>query len=99
MGLTAWPLRVPSWPTRIIKLAWVGTCTDNADIHDATAELRSAGMEVLLEPEVDDSGNAWVHSPGGLEQFDQVAGGVLQQGLRAAGSADDVVAEPAAGGA
>jgi hypothetical protein len=31
------------------------------DIHDATAELRSAGMEVLPKPEVDDSGNAWVH--------------------------------------
>jgi glyoxylase I family protein len=31
------------------------------DIHAATAELRSAGVEILLESEVDDSGNAWVH--------------------------------------
>ena len=38
-------------------------------------------------------------SPGGLEQFDHVAGGVLQQDLGAARSGDDVVAEPAAGGA
>jgi catechol 2,3-dioxygenase-like lactoylglutathione lyase family enzyme len=103
---------------RIIKLAWVGTRTDNAeptvaffrdvlglpleldrtgfwmlklpdgskvevfgpdsainrhfttgpvagflvdDVHAATAELRSAGMEILYESGVDDSGNAWVH--------------------------------------
>jgi catechol 2,3-dioxygenase-like lactoylglutathione lyase family enzyme len=103
---------------RIIKLAWVGTRTDNAeptvaffrevlglrleldlpgfwvlklpdgskaevfgsdsavnrhfttgpvagflvdDVFGATAELRLAGVEILLEPEVDDSGNAWVH--------------------------------------
>ena len=103
---------------RIIKLAWVGTRTDNAeptvaffrevldlplelerpgfwmlklpdgskleifgpdnpinrhfttgpvagflvdDVHGAAAELRSAGVEILLESEVDDSGNAWVH--------------------------------------
>ena len=102
---------------RIIKLAWVGTRTDNAeatvaffrdvlglrleveqpgfwmlklpdgskvevfgpdspinrhfttgpvagflvdDIHDATLELRSAGVEILYESGVDDSGNAWV---------------------------------------
>src|SRR5919198_4140421 len=31
------------------------------DVEAATAELRSAGVEILLEPEVDDSGNAWVH--------------------------------------
>jgi catechol 2,3-dioxygenase-like lactoylglutathione lyase family enzyme len=103
---------------RIIKLAWVGTRTDNAeptvaflrevldlplelndpgfwmlklpdgskvevfgpdsainrhfttgpvagflvdDVQGAAAELRSAGVEILLESEVDDSGNAWVH--------------------------------------
>jgi catechol 2,3-dioxygenase-like lactoylglutathione lyase family enzyme len=103
---------------RIIKLAWVGTRTDNAastvaffrevlglsleldepgfwmlqlpdggkvevfgpdnpvnrhfttgpvagflvdDVHGAAAELRSAGVEILLESAVDDSGNAWVH--------------------------------------
>jgi hypothetical protein len=38
-------------------------------------------------------------SPGGLEQLDHVAVRVLQQDLGAAGSGDDVVAEPAAGGA
>jgi catechol 2,3-dioxygenase-like lactoylglutathione lyase family enzyme len=31
------------------------------DVHAAVAELRSAGVEILLESEVDDSGNAWVH--------------------------------------
>src|SRR5215218_10906451 len=36
---------------------------------------------------------------GGLEQLDHVAGGILQQNLGAARAADDVVAEPAAGGA
>jgi catechol 2,3-dioxygenase-like lactoylglutathione lyase family enzyme len=31
------------------------------DVHEAVAELRSAGVEILFESEVDDSGNAWVH--------------------------------------
>ena len=31
------------------------------DVRDATAELRSAGVEILCESGVDDSGNAWVH--------------------------------------
>jgi catechol 2,3-dioxygenase-like lactoylglutathione lyase family enzyme len=31
------------------------------DIQAATAELRSAGVEILFESELDDSGNAWVH--------------------------------------
>jgi catechol 2,3-dioxygenase-like lactoylglutathione lyase family enzyme len=31
------------------------------DVLDAATELRSAGVEILLEPETDDSGNAWVH--------------------------------------
>jgi hypothetical protein len=31
------------------------------DVHAATAELRSAGLEILFESGVDDSGNAWVH--------------------------------------
>jgi catechol 2,3-dioxygenase-like lactoylglutathione lyase family enzyme len=103
---------------RIIKLAWVGTRTDNAeptvaffrdvlglrlelehegfwmlqlpdgskvevfgptspinrhfttgpvagflvdDVEAAAAELRSAGVELLLDPAADASGNAWVH--------------------------------------
>jgi catechol 2,3-dioxygenase-like lactoylglutathione lyase family enzyme len=31
------------------------------DVFAATDELRSAGVEILLEPELDRSGNAWVH--------------------------------------
>jgi catechol 2,3-dioxygenase-like lactoylglutathione lyase family enzyme len=31
------------------------------DVQDAIAELRSAGVEILLVSAVDDSGNAWVH--------------------------------------
>jgi catechol 2,3-dioxygenase-like lactoylglutathione lyase family enzyme len=31
------------------------------DVFSATAELRSAGVEILLEPQTDDSGNGWVH--------------------------------------
>jgi catechol 2,3-dioxygenase-like lactoylglutathione lyase family enzyme len=31
------------------------------DVHDAAIELRSAGVEILLGPEVDESGIAWVH--------------------------------------
>ena len=31
------------------------------DIEAAAAELRSAGVEILLGPEADDRGNAWVH--------------------------------------
>jgi catechol 2,3-dioxygenase-like lactoylglutathione lyase family enzyme len=119
---------------RIIKLAWVGTRTDNAeptvtffrdvlglrlelehpgfwmlklpdgskvevfgpdsainrhfttgpvagflvdDIQDAAAELRSAGVEILLESEVDASGNAWVHfraPDGNIYEFTQDPG-------------------------
>jgi catechol 2,3-dioxygenase-like lactoylglutathione lyase family enzyme len=119
---------------RIIKLAWVGTRTDNAeptvaffrdvlglpleldrpgfwmlklpegskvevfgrdtdvnrhfttgpvagflvdDVHAATAELRSAGVEILFESGVDDSGNAWVHfraPDGNIYEFTQDPG-------------------------
>jgi catechol 2,3-dioxygenase-like lactoylglutathione lyase family enzyme len=119
---------------RIIKLAWVGTRTDNADatvaffrdvlglrlelerpefwmlklpdgskvevfgadsavnrhfttgpvagflvddIRDATAELRSAGVEILFESGVDDSGSAWVHvraPDGNVYEFTQDPG-------------------------
>jgi catechol 2,3-dioxygenase-like lactoylglutathione lyase family enzyme len=31
------------------------------DVQAATGELRAAGVEILLEPEIDDSGNAWAH--------------------------------------
>jgi hypothetical protein len=31
------------------------------DINAASAELRSADVEILYESGVDDSGNAWVH--------------------------------------
>jgi len=31
------------------------------DVAAATAELRAAGVEVVYESGVDDSGNAWVH--------------------------------------
>jgi catechol 2,3-dioxygenase-like lactoylglutathione lyase family enzyme len=31
------------------------------DVQAATAELRAAGVEILFESGVDDSGNAWVH--------------------------------------
>ena len=119
---------------RIIKLAWVGTRTDNAeptvaffrdvlglrleldqpgfwmlklpdnskvevfgpdspinrhfttgpvagflvdDIRAATAELRSAGVEILFESGVDDGGNAWVHfraPDGNIYEFTQDPG-------------------------
>ena len=44
------------------------------DIQTATAELRSAGVEILFESSVDDSGNAWVHfraPDGNLYEFTQ----------------------------
>lgn len=31
------------------------------DVFAATEELRAAGTEIVLEPELDDWGNAWVH--------------------------------------
>jgi catechol 2,3-dioxygenase-like lactoylglutathione lyase family enzyme len=31
------------------------------DVHSAAGELRSAGVEIVLDPEVDEHGNAWVH--------------------------------------
>ena len=39
-----------------------GFLVDN--VQDAAAELRSAGVEILFESPVDDSGNAWVHFRG-----------------------------------
>jgi glyoxylase I family protein len=119
---------------RIIKLAWVGTRTDNAeatvaffrdvlglrleleqpgfwmlklpegskveifgpdsdvnqhfttgpvvgflvdDIQAAATELRSAGVEILYESGVDESGNAWVHfraPDGNIYEFTQDPG-------------------------
>ena len=47
------------------------------DIQDATAELRSAGVEILYESGVDDSGNAWVHfraPDGNIYEFTQDPG-------------------------
>jgi catechol 2,3-dioxygenase-like lactoylglutathione lyase family enzyme len=47
------------------------------DVLGATAELRSAGVEILLEPESDDSGNAWVHfraPDGNVYEFTQDPG-------------------------
>jgi catechol 2,3-dioxygenase-like lactoylglutathione lyase family enzyme len=128
----------PRWGTgpgmQIIKLAWVGTRTDNAEatmaffrdvlglrleleqpgfwmlklpdgskvevfgrhsdvnrhfttgpvagflvdvVQAATAELRSAGVEILFESGVDDSGNAWVHfraPDGNIYEFTQDPG-------------------------
>jgi catechol 2,3-dioxygenase-like lactoylglutathione lyase family enzyme len=47
------------------------------DVQGAAAELRSAGVEILLESEVDDSGNAWVHfraPDGNIYEFTQDPG-------------------------
>ena len=47
------------------------------DVHSAAAELRSAGVEILLEPQTDDSGNAWVHfrgPDGNIYEFTQDPG-------------------------
>jgi catechol 2,3-dioxygenase-like lactoylglutathione lyase family enzyme len=128
------PMRGMGPGMRIIKLAWVGTRTDNAeptvaffrdvlglrleldrpefwmlklpdgskvevfgadnpdnrhfttgpvagflvdDIQEATAELRSAGVEIVFESELDDSGIAWVHfraPDGNIYEFTQDPG-------------------------
>ena len=47
------------------------------DIQTATAELRSAGVEILFESGLDDSGNAWVHfraPDGNIYEFTQDPG-------------------------
>jgi catechol 2,3-dioxygenase-like lactoylglutathione lyase family enzyme len=47
------------------------------DVFGATDELRSAGVEILLEPVVDESGNAWVHfraPDGNIYEFTQDPG-------------------------
>jgi catechol 2,3-dioxygenase-like lactoylglutathione lyase family enzyme len=47
------------------------------DIQAAAAELRSAGVEIVFESELDDSGNAWVHfraPDGNLYEFTQDPG-------------------------
>jgi catechol 2,3-dioxygenase-like lactoylglutathione lyase family enzyme len=47
------------------------------DVQAAAAELRSAGVEILFESGVDDSGNAWVHfraPDGNLYEFPQDPG-------------------------
>jgi catechol 2,3-dioxygenase-like lactoylglutathione lyase family enzyme len=52
-----------------------GFLVDNA--ADAAAELRSAGVEILLESALDESGNAWVHfraPDGNIYEFTQDPG-------------------------
>jgi hypothetical protein len=47
------------------------------DVQDAAVGLRSAGVEILLESAVDDSGNAWVHfraPDGNIYEFTQDPG-------------------------
>jgi catechol 2,3-dioxygenase-like lactoylglutathione lyase family enzyme len=47
------------------------------DVFAATDELRAAGVEILLEPAVDQSGNAWVHfraPDGNIYEFTQDPG-------------------------
>jgi catechol 2,3-dioxygenase-like lactoylglutathione lyase family enzyme len=47
------------------------------DVHSATAELRSAKVEILFGPEIDESGNAWVHfraPDGNIYEFTQDPG-------------------------
>ena len=47
------------------------------DVHSATAELRSAQVEILFGPEIDESGNAWVHfraPDGNVYEFTQDPG-------------------------
>jgi catechol 2,3-dioxygenase-like lactoylglutathione lyase family enzyme len=47
------------------------------DVQGAAAELRSAGVEILLESGVDASGNAWVHfraPDGNIYEFTQDPG-------------------------
>lgn len=47
------------------------------DVFSATDELRSAGIEILHDPEVDDHGNAWAHfraPDGNVYEFTQDPG-------------------------
>jgi hypothetical protein len=47
------------------------------DVHSAAAELRAAGVEIMLDPQTDDSGNAWVHfraPDGNIYEFTQDPG-------------------------
>jgi catechol 2,3-dioxygenase-like lactoylglutathione lyase family enzyme len=47
------------------------------DVHSATAELRSAKVEIVFGPETDESGNAWVHfraPDGNIYEFTQDPG-------------------------
>jgi catechol 2,3-dioxygenase-like lactoylglutathione lyase family enzyme len=46
-------------------------------VQGATAELRAAGVEILFESGVDDSGNTWVHfraPDGNIYEFTQDPG-------------------------
>jgi catechol 2,3-dioxygenase-like lactoylglutathione lyase family enzyme len=52
-----------------------GFLVDN--VQDATAELQSAGVEIVFGSGVDDSGNAWVHfraPDGNIYEFTQDPG-------------------------
>jgi catechol 2,3-dioxygenase-like lactoylglutathione lyase family enzyme len=47
------------------------------DVAAAAAELRAAGIEILLESDIDESGNAWVHfraPDGNIYEFTQDPG-------------------------
>jgi len=47
------------------------------DVVSATAELRAAGVEILLDPQTDDRGNGWTHfraPDGNVYEFTQDPG-------------------------
>jgi catechol 2,3-dioxygenase-like lactoylglutathione lyase family enzyme len=47
------------------------------DVFSAAEELRAAGVEILLEPATDDTGNVWVHfraPDGNVYEFTQDTG-------------------------
>ena len=47
------------------------------DVFSAATELREAGVEIVLEPQTDHSGNAWVHfraPDGNIYEFTQDPG-------------------------
>jgi hypothetical protein len=71
------------------------------DVQGATAELRRAGADSLLESEVDDSGNAWAHfraPDGNIYEFTEIAEDRLGQSSMRARSDGDLDFGPSGAG-
>src|SRR5262245_62518503 len=79
----------------IVTVTYIGPATAP---HASSARVDNVCFSIVSPSGHRGSPSCWTGG-GGLEELDDVAGGVLEQYLLAAGSFEDVVAEPSTGAA